>query len=366
MRPLNTTVIRLSVLFRYMTSPSPITRFSVTQGGFGGFLVGASYPLRALRLLSVTPHLRRYVLFPILLNLAIGITLYAGLLFAGLQAIDAFLTAIPTWLAHPPHLDPDWTTWIKALPDWEVALPNWFSLPAWVALPTALPTLSLPALPDWLPSLPEVQLPTLQLPKFALPGWIVELPEFGLVLLVWVLRTLLVLVLLLLTGFILLQFGVLLGAPWYGQLSEELERLQTGQLQIVRVNPVREIWRAISYELKKLFITILIGVPLLLCNFFPGLGTLLATTGGITLAATIVCLDFLDSALERRRFPFRQKLGIIIHSLPVSAGFALVCLALVSIPLLNLLAIPVCVTAGTLFFCDQVLPRMAEVTTQSK
>jgi len=31
-------------------------------------------------------------------------------------------------------------------------------------------------------------------------------------------------------------------------------------------------------------------------------------------------------------------------------------LGLVSIPLLNLLAIPLCMTAGTLFFCDRIWP----------
>jgi CysZ protein len=344
-----------------MTSSSP-----VTQRGLGGFLLGASYPLRALRLLSVTPHLRRYVLVPILLNLGIGITLYAGLLFAGLQAIDTFLTAVPVWLTPTPPLEIDWATWITALPHWQIALPNWFTLPTWVSWPSEIPTLNLPALPDWLPSLPDIQFPALQLPKITLPSWLINLPELGLVLLVWVLRILLVMILLLLTGFILLQFGVLLGAPWYGKLSEELEQLQTGQLQIIQINPVREIWRAILYELKKLAMTVLIGVPLLLSNFFPGPGTVLATTGGVTLAATVVCLDFLDSALERRRLAFRQKLGIILQSLPASAGFALVCLALVSIPFLNLLAIPVCVTAGTLFFCDQVLPRLTKTTANSK
>lgn len=328
----------------------------VAQRGLGGFVVGASYPLRALKVLSVTPRLRQYVLFPILLNLVIGITLYAGLLFAGLQAIDALLTAVPTWIADAPRLAVDWSTWTVALPDWKLTLPHWLSLP-WVALPPR---------PDWLPTLPTIQLPPLDLPKITFPNWLAELPEFGLVVFVWVLRILLVMILLLLTGFILLQFGVLLGAPWYGKLSEELERLQTGQLQIIQINPIQEIWRAVLYELKKLVITIGIGVPLLFGNFFPGIGTLIATAGGITLAATIVCLDFLDAALERRRLQFRQKLSMIRHCLPASAGFALVCLALVSVPFLNLLAIPVCVAAGTLFFCDQVLPRMTEITTKSK
>lgn len=338
-----------------MTLSSPSS-----QRGLGGFLIGASYPLRALKLLSATPRLRRYVVFPILLNVVMGATLYAGLLLAGLQAINALLTAVPAWVASTPHLEVDWPTWTTALPDWKIPLPNWhITLPNWLAFPNQMPALNLPARPDWLPRLPEIQFPSFELPKITVPNWLFALPEFGLALFVWLLRILLILILFLFTGFILLQFGVLLGAPWYGQLSEELERIQTGQLQIVRINPAQEIWRAVMYELKKLTITIGIGVPLLFCNFLPG-GTLIATTGGIALAATIVCLDFLDAALERRRFQFRQKLGIIRQSLPASAGFALICLALVSVPFLNLLAIPVCVAAGTLFFCDQVQPRTVE------
>jgi CysZ protein len=35
---------------------------------------------------------------------------------------------------------------------------------------------------------------------------------------------------------------------------------------------------------------------------------------------------------------------------------------LVSIPLLNLLAVPLCVAAGTLFCCDRVLPQLSSTT----
>lgn len=329
--------------------------------GPGSLFAGATYPLRALKLLVETPRLQRFVLLPILLNLVVGVTLYAGLLFTGLQAIDALMTAIPVWIANTPHLELDWTTWTASLPHWSFpSLPTWqISLPP--GFPTLpgwhLPQLSLPqlTLPSWFP---HFNLPDVHLPSFTLPTWVGELPEVGLVLFLWLLRLLLVIVLLLVTGFILLQFGVLLGAPWYGHLSEELEKLQTGQLQTIQVSPLREIWRAIAYELKKLVIGLSIGTLLLICNFFPGPGTLIATTGGITLAATIVCLDFLDAALERRRLHFRQKLRLIRQSLPASASFALVCLGLVSIPFLNLLAIPVCVTAGTLFACDRILPLL--------
>jgi CysZ protein len=88
----------------------------------------------------------------------------------------------------------------------------------------------------------------------------------------------------------------------------------------------------------------------------PGLGTAIVTVGTITLSSTLVCLDFFDATLERRRLPFRQKLGIVRHNFPVSGGFALICFGLVSIPLINLVAIPLCVMAGTMFCCDRVLP----------
>jgi CysZ protein len=94
----------------------------------------------------------------------------------------------------------------------------------------------------------------------------------------------------------------------------------------------------------------------LLFGLIPGFGTLISSIGGIVVTATIVCLDFLDAPLERRRLRFRQKLGIIARCLPTSATFGLVCLVLVSVPLVNLVAIPICVAAGTLFVCDQVLP----------
>jgi CysZ protein len=304
--------------------------------GAGSLVSGAAYPLQALRLLLTSPQLRRYVLMPILLNLVLGVTLYTGLLFAGFRAIDSLIATLPTLAAEVPHWTGDMPSWTISLPVWAAHLFDWTAnLPHW----------SLP-LPHW----------NIALPNITLPGWVANLPNWGLLVLLGLVRLLLVIVLLLVTGFILLQFGVLIGAPWYGKLSEELEKMQTGQLQTIEISPIQEIGRAVQYELKKLVLTLGVGLPLLLFNFFPGIGTAIATAGGLILAATLVCLDFLDSALERRRLRFRQKLGVIRQSLPASATFGLVCLGLVSIPFFNLLAIPVCVTAGTLFFCDRIFP----------
>ncbi len=255
-----------------------------------GLLAGATYPFRALALFRRTPRLWSYVSIPILVNFFVGVVLYAGLVIFGWESITNLTLRLTNWL--------------------DTLIVN---LPAWLSF--------------------------------------LDYLFFGIG---FLLHLLLVVGLLLLTGFLLVQFGVLLGAPWYGQLSEQLEELRTGQLPIVKVNFVREIWRALLFELKKLVLVLGVGLLLLLLNFVPGIGTLAATIGGITLAATIVCLDFLDAPLERRRLRFREKLGVVLRSLPATASFSLVCLGLVSIPLLNLLTIPLCVASGTLFFCDRI------------
>jgi CysZ protein len=256
----------------------------------GGFgtLNGATYPLRALVTFIQNPRLIKYIAIPILVNIVVAIALYSGLLYFGWQIVDS--------------IQGDITTWLNQL---------------------------IAGLPQWLSFL-----------------------SYGTSGLIAILRLVLIIVLLIATGFLLTQFGVLLGAPWYGQLSEQLEQYRTGKVEFIELNIVSDLGRAILYELKKLVLIALVGIPLLLVNFFPGVGTVISSIGSLILATTIVCLDFLDSCLERRRLQFRQKLKTVFKTLPASASFGLVCLGLISIPFVNLVTIPLCVASGTLFICD--------------
>ncbi|HLO50734.1 MAG TPA: EI24 domain-containing protein [Kamptonema sp.] len=268
-----------------------------------GLLAGASYPFRALGLLLQTPKLWGYVLIPLLVNLIVCTALYLGLLFPSLHGIDVLVA--------------DLSTKFNIL---IAGLPTWLS---------------------YLSVLTSV--------------------------LGWLLRTLLVGGLLLVIGFLLVQFGVILGAPWYGQLSEQLELLIIGKLPPADTSFLGifgEIKRALGFELRKLQLLVSIGLPLLLLSFIPAVGSIVVGAGSIALGATLVCLDFLSAPLDRRRLDFRDKLELLRANFPASATFGLVCFGLVSIPLLNLLTIPLCLVAGTLFFCDRIWPsRFAEAET---
>jgi len=258
-----------------------------------GLVAGATYPLQALFYLLRNPSLLGYVLIPILVNLVFGVALYVGLLRPGLREVQALALNLDSRLDRLVADFPRWLNWLGFLGDGLGA----------------------------------------------------------------VLSVLLVLVLLLLTGLLLVQFGVILGAPWYGQLSERLEKQRLGalpQLESGGLAIVRDIWRALAFEIKKLVLAGGLAIAFFLLNFLPGIGTIVASIGWIAIAALTVCLDFLDAPLERRRLRFRDKLQVIFKSLPASASFALVCLAAVSIPVVNFVTIPLCVAGGTLFFCDRM------------
>jgi len=267
----------------------------------GGFgtIDGATYPFKAVITFSKNPQLIKYIAIPIAVNIIVALALYSGLLYFGWQIVDS--------------VQADLVSWFDQL---------------------------IEGLPQWM-------------------GFLAYLVS-GLIAIV---RVLLVIVLLIATGFVLTQFGVLLGAPWYGQLSEQLEKLRTGQVELIELNIVSDLGRAVLYELKKLVLIAIIGLPLIFVNFFPGIGSLVSTVGSIALTTTIVCMDFLDSCLERRRLKFRQKLKIVLKNLPATGSFGLVCLGLISIPLINLVTIPLCVASGTLFICDRVsLPSTSKRT----
>ncbi|WP_129628651.1 EI24 domain-containing protein [Candidatus Oscillochloris fontis] len=158
-------------------------------------------------------------------------------------------------------------------------------------------------------------------------------------------------------GWLMVRFGVVLGAPWYGQLAGRLEVIVSGQaeaetpLSVARV--AHDIGRALLFELKKLALTLAIGLPGLLLNFVPLLGNTLSTAIAICLGALIACLDFFDAPLERQHMRFRAKLGMVRQTFPASSSFGFLAAFLVSIPLLNLVTIPLCVAGGTLLVIEQ-------------
>ncbi|BAQ66216.1 EI24 domain-containing protein [Geminocystis sp. NIES-3709] len=254
-----------------------------------GFFTGISYPFIAIKFLAQNKQLWQYLIIPIIINFSVGIATYLLLLNPSLDLFDSVTNDIVLWVDKAIDRLPEWSNFL-------VYIIIFFSL---------------------------------------------------------LLKALLFILLLILIGFVIVQFGSILGSPWYGKLSEKLEILYTGKLEVIEINIIQDIFRAILFELKKLLLILIFSIPLFLINFIPTLGNIISLVGSITLTTTIICLDFCDATLERKRLQFREKLKFIWGKFPTTAGFGLICLTLISIPLLNLIIIPLCVSAGTLLVCDQ-------------
>ncbi|WP_330202412.1 EI24 domain-containing protein [Cyanobacterium sp. DS4] len=253
-----------------------------------GFFSGVFYPFLALKIIWQNKTLWQYLIIPILINILVGITSYILLLNPSLNFYDNFTNNLILRV--------------------DQLIDN---------------------LPQWLDFLTYI---------------IGAIASF--------LKGIIIVILLILVGFIILQFGGILGSPFYGKLSEKVEILKKGNLDLIEINIVKEIFRAILFELKKLLFIIVFSIPLFLLNFIPAFGNLISLIGGLSITITIICLDFFDATLERKRLSFREKLKFVWGGFPLTTGFGLICLALISIPLVNLIAIPICVSAGTLLICE--------------
>lgn len=263
---------------------------------------GASYPFRAVRLFFRHPQLLQYLAIPMAVNIILGGILYA------ISLRWAWRTAGAGY------------NFIDNLSDGLIA-----------------------ALPQWL-------------------QWL----DYGFQAIAIVLGGIFIAVIFIFIGLILVQFGTLLGAPWYGQLSEQIEKIRTNRLEVIEIGIVQDLGRAILFELKKIVLTLIVTPLIFALNFIPIAGNIASSIGGTALTLTIICLDFFDAPFERRRLSFRRKLQLVYQAFPASAGFGFICLTLISIPLINLITIPICVASGTLFVCDRLLHKLPSLNSPNE
>ena len=138
--------------------------------------------------------------------------------------------------------------------------------------------------------------------------------------------------------------GSLILAPFLSLLSEQVERLYTGEVQEAPFElrgALREMGRSLRAEAGRIALYLLGFGLLLALNLFPPLGPALYGIGIILFTLYFIGWEYFDYSLERHRLPFGRKLKANMRH-----GLALM------IPLLNLAAIPVCVAGATLLFCD--------------
>jgi len=173
---------------------------------------------------------------------------------------------------------------------------------------------------------------------------------------VWVLA---VLVTVVLVFFSFTVIGNLIASPFNDLLSEKTEKMLTGaqadQAFALRVF-LQDTKRVVITELKKISFFIAGMVVLLLFNLIPVVGGFLYTGLAFLLTLFFLVVEYLGYILERKRFTFARQRQYIMARKFLMLGFGTGIMAVLAIPFMQFLCIPLGVVGATLLWFDLETP----------
>jgi CysZ protein len=149
-------------------------------------------------------------------------------------------------------------------------------------------------------------------------------------------------------------FSQLLSAPIYTRMAAETRHLYTG----IPVQPMggmyADVVLPILSQAQKIALYLVPQIPLLLLNLIPVVGSILYLSVNAIFTMFWIALDYFDYPLDTESNPLtiRDRIRYIVEHLPMTSGFSAMMLLILSIPLVNLLILPVGVIGATLLYCD--------------
>ncbi|MDX1451436.1 MAG: sulfate transporter CysZ [Oleiphilaceae bacterium] len=180
-----------------------------------------------------------------------------------------------------------------------------------------------------------------------LPEWLAFLEWFF-----WLVY-LIVIIMVVFYGFV--AAANLLGAPFYGYLSELTEQRLTGQkledafswqdfLALIPRTLKREIQK-ILYYLPRVLLLFMLGLV-------PGINAL-AAVFWVVFTAWMMAIQYLDYPADNHQYSFKEMLSYLREHRLSAFGFGLVVFGATLLPIVNLLALPAAVCGATSFWVNE-------------
>jgi uncharacterized protein involved in cysteine biosynthesis len=153
----------------------------------------------------------------------------------------------------------------------------------------------------------------------------------------------------------------LVSAPFLDALSLRVETLESGEAPLEAAGSFSDVvrggTRALGEELRRLLFFIGVWVAISVVGFIVPGAQLLVAPALTAFTIFFLPLDYASYALDRREVSFARKREWLLEHRGVVAGFGATGFALCLIPVLNLVATPVLVVAGTLLALRLPEPR---------
>jgi len=146
----------------------------------------------------------------------------------------------------------------------------------------------------------------------------------------------------------------IIAIPFNDLLSQRVEELVLGPVDEPFEWRVlfRDLAQSVVHSVLSLLLWALTMIGLLLLNLVPALGSVLSFVLGVGASSFFLSREMMDGALSRRRLGYAHKWRIVGSERALFLGLGMASWALLWIPLLNFLMLPMSVIGGTLLYCE--------------
>ncbi len=157
----------------------------------------------------------------------------------------------------------------------------------------------------------------------------------------------------------------LIAAPFNGMLAEAVEKhltgqpIETGGWQAL----ARDIVPSLLSELRKLLYFLLRAIPLGILFLIPGVNVAAPFIWGL-FSAWMLAIEYVDYPMANHLLHFSTQRGLLRQRRMLAYGFGGSALLMTMIPVVNFLAMPVCVAAATAMWVKELKQPAQDPATQ--
>ncbi|MBI5509143.1 MAG: EI24 domain-containing protein [Deltaproteobacteria bacterium] len=171
---------------------------------------------------------------------------------------------------------------------------------------------------------------------------------------VWALYLVVPVLIVVVNAVVLVFLGQAVASPFLDLLSERVECLVLGiepaPTSAARI--VRSVTVAVADVIWSLLFWLAVNVPLALLNLVPLAGSAVAAVLGFCFAALLLTVEFAGLPLTRYFISVPGRWQAVWKNRWLGLGFGTATMALLFVPGLNLMLLPIASVAGTLMYCD--------------
>lgn len=146
------------------------------------------------------------------------------------------------------------------------------------------------------------------------------------------------------------RLGTIIGSPFYGIVAERIDDKYLVDEHLAPLTIFQSIRSALWYELRKVVVVICFAILGFVLGYVPFIGVIIGSAFVIVSTTVVTLLDFTDVPMSRRGLRFRQRFAVFRQYLPELLGFAVIMVPLASIPVVNVVAVPIGISGGALLF----------------